>query len=135
MHRVLETLLRSSAPFIEALTFDFISLDYQEPLMAVGADAERTLRDAVAANSGIAANAKAVPAIGTCAPRSAQPLRRRAWFAPADRCAHNPVNGNTVSRAGLSLVDLRRAAEEGPRSFVDIARGRHAGHSNGHIPG
>ena len=96
----LETLLRSSSPSIEALIFDFISLDYQESLMAAaGADAERTLREAVAANKGeyllaidgsipvkdggvysmtggrsnlgmlteIAADAKAVLAIGTCA--------------------------------------------------------------------
>lgn len=49
----LETLLRSSAPTIDALIFDFISLDYQESLMAsAGAAAERTLRQAVAANQG-----------------------------------------------------------------------------------
>jgi hydrogenase small subunit len=49
----LETLLRSSSPTIEALIFDFISLDYQEALMAsAGAAAERTLREVVAANKG-----------------------------------------------------------------------------------
>jgi hydrogenase small subunit len=49
----LETLLRSSAPTIDALIFDFISLDYQEALMAsAGAAAELTLRQAVAANKG-----------------------------------------------------------------------------------
>jgi hydrogenase small subunit len=49
----LETLLRSSRPTIEALIFDFVSLDYQETLMAAaGSAAERTLRDAVAANKG-----------------------------------------------------------------------------------
>ena len=96
----LETLLRSSTPTIDSLIFDFISLDYQEALMAAaGADAERTLREAVAANKGeyllaidgsiptkdggvysltagrsnvsmladIAADAKAILAIGTCA--------------------------------------------------------------------
>ncbi len=96
----LETLLRSSSPTIEALIFDFISLDYQEALMAAaGSAAERTLREAVAANKGefllaidgsiptrdggvysltggrsnlemlttIAADAKAILAIGTCA--------------------------------------------------------------------
>jgi hydrogenase small subunit len=96
----LETLLRSSSPTIEALIFDFISLDYQEALMAAaGTAAERTLREAVAANKGefllaidgsiptrdggvysltggrsnlamlaeIAADAKAILAIGTCA--------------------------------------------------------------------
>jgi hydrogenase small subunit len=48
-----ETLLRSSAPTIDALIFDFISLDYQEALMAsAGAAAELTLRQAVAANKG-----------------------------------------------------------------------------------
>jgi hydrogenase small subunit len=96
----LETLLRSSSPTIESLIFDFISLDYQETLMAAtGAAAEQTLREAVLANKGeyllaidgsipvkdggvysmtggrsnlgmlqeIAADAKAVLAIGTCA--------------------------------------------------------------------
>jgi hydrogenase small subunit len=96
----LETLLRSSSPTIDSLIFDFISLDYQESLMAAaGSAAERTLREAVAANKGeyllaidgsiptkdggvysltggrsnldmlteIAADAKAVLAIGTCA--------------------------------------------------------------------
>ena len=49
----LETLLRSSSPTIDALIFDFISLDYQEALMAAaGTAAERTLREAVAANKG-----------------------------------------------------------------------------------
>ena len=49
----LETLLRSSAPTIDSLIFDFISLDYQESLMAsAGAAAEHTLRQAVAANKG-----------------------------------------------------------------------------------
>jgi hydrogenase small subunit len=96
----LETLLRSSSPTIDSLIFDFISLDYQETLMAAaGSAAEQTLREAVAANKGeyllaidgsiptkdggvysltggrsnvgilteIAADAKAVLAIGTCA--------------------------------------------------------------------
>jgi hydrogenase small subunit len=96
----LETLLRSSSPTIDSLIFDFISLDYQETLMAAaGTAAERTLRETVAANKGeyllaidgsiptkdggvysltggrsnldmlteIAADAKAVLAIGTCA--------------------------------------------------------------------
>lgn len=96
----LETLLRSSSPTIDSLIFDFISLDYQETLMAAsGAAAEQTLREAIAANKGeyllaidgsipvkdggvysltggrsnltmlteIAADAKAVLAIGTCA--------------------------------------------------------------------
>ncbi len=49
----LETLLRSSSPTIDQLIFDFISLDYQEALMAAaGAAAEKTLRDAIAANKG-----------------------------------------------------------------------------------
>jgi hydrogenase small subunit len=49
----LETLLRSSSPTIDSLIFDFISLDYQEALMAAAGDAaERTLREAVAANKG-----------------------------------------------------------------------------------
>jgi hydrogenase small subunit len=49
----LETLLRSSAPTIAALIFDFISLDYQEALMAAaGSAAELTLRQAVAASKG-----------------------------------------------------------------------------------
>jgi hypothetical protein len=48
-----ETLLRASSPTIDALIFDFISLDYQESLMAAaGSAAERTLREAVAANRG-----------------------------------------------------------------------------------
>ena len=96
----LETLLRSSSPTVGSLIFDFISLDYQETLMAAaGSAAEQTLREAVAANKGeyllaidgsipvkdagvysltggrsnvsmlaeIAADAKAVLAIGTCA--------------------------------------------------------------------
>jgi len=96
----LETLLRSSSPTIDQLIFDFISLDYQESLMAAaGAAAEQTLREAMAANKGeyllaidgsipvkdggvysltggrsnlsmledVAAEAKAVLAIGTCA--------------------------------------------------------------------
>ena len=95
----LETLLQSSRPTIESIIFDFISLDYQETLMAAaGSAAERTLREA-AANKGeyllaidgsipvkdggvyaltggrssvgmleaLAADAKAVLAIGTCA--------------------------------------------------------------------
>ena len=95
-----ETLLRSSSPTIDQLIFDFISLDYQEALMAAaGSAAEKTLRDAIAANKGeyllaidgsiptkdsgvysltggrsnlamlkeIAADAKAILAIGTCA--------------------------------------------------------------------
>jgi len=49
----LETLLRSSSPTIDSLIFDFISLDYQESLMAAaGTAAVRTLREAVAANKG-----------------------------------------------------------------------------------
>jgi hydrogenase small subunit len=49
----LETMLRSSSPTIDSLIFDFISLDYQESLMAAaGTAAEKTLRDAVAANKG-----------------------------------------------------------------------------------
>jgi hydrogenase small subunit len=49
----LETLLRSESPTIAALIFDFISLDYQESLMAAaGGAAELTLRQAVAANQG-----------------------------------------------------------------------------------
>jgi hydrogenase small subunit len=49
----LETLLRSENPTIAALIFDFISLDYQEAIMAAsGAAAELTLRQAVAANKG-----------------------------------------------------------------------------------
>jgi hydrogenase small subunit len=49
----LETLLRSSSPTIAALIFDFISLDYQEALMAAsGSAAEMTLRQAVTANQG-----------------------------------------------------------------------------------
>ncbi len=49
----LETLLRTSNPTIAALIFDFISLDYQEALMAAsGSAAELTLRQAVAANHG-----------------------------------------------------------------------------------
>ena len=49
----LETLLRSSSPTIDSLIFDFISLDYQESLMAAaGTAAERTLREAVAVNKG-----------------------------------------------------------------------------------
>jgi hydrogenase small subunit len=49
----LETLLRSSSPTIAALIFDFISLDYQEALMAAsGSAAELTLRRSVAANKG-----------------------------------------------------------------------------------
>ncbi len=96
----LETLLRSPSPTISSLIFDFISLDYQETLMAAaGSAAEQTLREAVAAGKGeyllaidgsipvrdggvysmtggrsnvsmletIAADAKAVLAIGTCA--------------------------------------------------------------------
>jgi len=96
----LETLLRSSTPTISALIFDFISLDYQEALMAsAGSAATRTLHEAIATNKGeyllaidgsvpvadggvysmtggqsnhamlvdIAANAKAILAIGTCA--------------------------------------------------------------------
>ena len=96
----LETLLQSSRPTIESIIFDFISLDYQETLMAAaGSAAERTLRETAAANKGeyllaidgsipvkdggvyaltggrssvgmvaaLAADAKAVLAIGTCA--------------------------------------------------------------------
>jgi hydrogenase small subunit len=49
----LETLLRTDSPTIAALIFDFISLDYQEALMAAsGSAAELTLRQAVAANKG-----------------------------------------------------------------------------------
>jgi hydrogenase small subunit len=49
----LETLLRASTPTIAALIFDFISLDYQEALMAAaGAAAELTLRQAAATNHG-----------------------------------------------------------------------------------
>jgi hydrogenase small subunit len=49
----LETLLRSASPTIASLIFDFISLDYQESLMAAaGTAAELTLRQAVAANKG-----------------------------------------------------------------------------------
>jgi hydrogenase small subunit len=49
----LETLLRTSSPTISSLIFDFISLDYQEALMAsAGTAAELTLRQAVAANKG-----------------------------------------------------------------------------------
>ena len=49
----LETLLQASRPSIESIIFDFISLDYQETLMAAaGSAAERTLRDAAAANTG-----------------------------------------------------------------------------------
>jgi len=49
----LETLLRTYSPTIAALIFDFISLDYQEALMAAsGSAAELTLRQAVAANKG-----------------------------------------------------------------------------------
>jgi hydrogenase small subunit len=49
----LETLLRSDSPTIAGLIFDFISLDYQEALMAAaGGAADRTLRQAVAANKG-----------------------------------------------------------------------------------
>jgi hydrogenase small subunit len=95
-----ETLLRSSSPTIDQVIFDFISLDYQEALMAAaGTAAEKTLHDAIAANKGeyllaidgsiptkdsgvysltggrsnlamlkeIAADAKAILAIGTCA--------------------------------------------------------------------
>ncbi|MGO9986417.1 MAG: hydrogenase small subunit [Rhodomicrobium sp.] len=48
-----ETLTRSAAPTLESLMFDFISLDYQETLMAAaGEAAERTLREAAAANKG-----------------------------------------------------------------------------------
>jgi hydrogenase small subunit len=49
----LESLLRTSSPTIAGLIFDFISLDYQESLMAAsGGAAELTLRQAVAANKG-----------------------------------------------------------------------------------
>jgi hydrogenase small subunit len=49
----LETLLRSASPTISSLIFEFISLDYQEALMAAaGSAAEATLRQAVAANRG-----------------------------------------------------------------------------------
>jgi len=49
----LETLLRTENPTIAGLIFDFISLDYQEALMAAsGSAAELTLRQAVAANAG-----------------------------------------------------------------------------------
>lgn len=49
----LETLLRSDSPSLESIIFDFVSLDYQETLMAAaGTAADRTLRDAVAANKG-----------------------------------------------------------------------------------
>ncbi len=48
-----ETLLRTDSPTIAALIFDFISLDYQEAVMAAaGSAAELTLRQAVAANKG-----------------------------------------------------------------------------------
>jgi hydrogenase small subunit len=48
-----ETLLRATSPTIDQLIFDFISLDYQEVLMAAaGASAEKSLRDAIAANTG-----------------------------------------------------------------------------------
>lgn len=96
----LEALLQSSSPTLESIIFDFISLDYQETLMAAaGSTADRMLWDAVAANKGeyllaidgsipvkdggvyaltggrstvgiveaLAADAKAVLAIGTCA--------------------------------------------------------------------
>lgn len=49
----LETLTRSAHPTLESLIFNFISLDYQETLMAAAGDAaEKTLRDAAAANRG-----------------------------------------------------------------------------------
>ncbi len=48
-----ETLLRSSEPDIATLIFDIISLDYHETVMAPsGADAEKSLHDAMNANDG-----------------------------------------------------------------------------------
>ncbi len=49
----LESLTRSEAPSLEKLIFDFLSLDYQETLMAAaGEAAEKTLREAAARNRG-----------------------------------------------------------------------------------
>lgn len=48
-----ETLLRTSQPDLGMLVFDLLSIDYHETLMAAaGADAERALEEAVAANTG-----------------------------------------------------------------------------------
>ena len=48
-----ETLTRSASPTLESLIFDFVSLDYQETLMAAaGGAADQALREAAAANKG-----------------------------------------------------------------------------------
>ena len=123
----LETLLQSSRPTIDSILFDFISLDYQETLMAAaGSAAEATLRDAVAANKGgyllaidgsiptrdggvyamtggrsnrsmletLAADAKAVLAIGTCAAYGGIP---KAYPNPTGAVGvEDPVSGTPV---------------------------------------